>query len=202
MMPTSLPGYRIYEYQLVLLPNDALRHRILQAKQEFAERYRLPFHAGGRPFIPLVQFQQYELMEERLLHRIGMVAMSQPPFKVELRDFGSFPSHTVFIQVASRLPVQQLVRTLRTEAQRLMKLNEDSKPHFMTEPHIPLGTRLKPWQYEKSWLEYSQRSFSGRFIADGMLLLKRRQGDSAWQVAKRFEFMNLPVLTRQGELFG
>jgi hypothetical protein len=33
------------------------------------------------------------------------------------------------------------------------------------------------------------------------LLLKRRQGDLSWQIAQRFEFMNLPVTTKQGELF-
>jgi len=52
-----------------------------------------------------------------------------------------------------------------------------------------------PWQYEKGWLEYSNRSFTGRFIADGMLLLKRRAGDMAWQIAERFAFQNLPVAT-------
>jgi len=34
-----------------------------------------------------------------------------------------------------------------------------------------------------------------------MLLLKRRQGDRNWQIAERFAFQNLPVSTRQGELF-
>ncbi len=62
--------------------------------------------------------------------------------------------------------------------------------------------KLKPWQYEKAWLAYSNKHFTGRFIASEMLLLKREHGvDKAWQVAKHYKFENLPIETKQGELF-
>ena len=51
------------------------------------------------------------------------------------------------------------------------------------------------------WLEYSHRQFTGRFIADAMLLLKRSVGEKKYEIAGRFEFENLPVNTSQGELF-
>ena len=86
-------------------------------------------------------------------------------------------------------------------AQRLMTLNKDNKPHFLDNPHIIIAGKLAPWQYEKGWLDYSHRQFTGRFIADSMLLIKRKVGEKAYQVVKRFEFMNLPVITKQGELF-
>jgi hypothetical protein len=34
-----------------------------------------------------------------------------------------------------------------------------------------------------------------------MLLLKRRGGETTWQISERFAFQNLPVTTRQGQLF-
>jgi hypothetical protein len=83
----------------------------------------------------------------------------------------------------------------------LMTLNKDNKPHFINDPHLAVARRLLHWQYEKGWLDYSHRHFTGRFIADGMLLLKRRVGSKSYQIVQRFEFMNLPVATRQGELF-
>jgi hypothetical protein len=82
-----------------------------------------------------------------------------------------------------------------------MKLDKDNKPHFIDEPNLIIARKLLPWQFEKGWQEYSHKSFTGRFIADSMLLLKRRQGDKAWQIAERFAFQNLPVAIRQGELF-
>ena len=197
----ALPGYRTYEYLLVLNPHEDLRKRILQAKKEFTEKYGVG-NSGGITYLALVGFTQYEMMEERIINRLKLVGMSFPPFKVELKDFGSFPSHTIYINVATRLPVQNLVKEVRSQAQRLMKLNDENKPHFMLEPHLTIARKLKPWQYEKGWLEYNTKSFSGRFIADSMTLLRRAAGEMRYNTIARFEFQNLPISTRQGELFG
>lgn len=197
----TIPGYRIYEYLLVLSPHEELWNRIMKVKEHFAEEYKSDHARWGKPHITLANFLQYEMMEERIQNRLQQIAMGYPPFKVELHDFGSFPSHTIYINVTSKLPVQGLVRKIRTDTQRLMKLNEDNKPHFIMEPHLTIARKLKPWQYEKGWLEYSAKHFTGRFIADGMTLLRRPVLELKYHVAKKFEFRNLPVETKQGELF-
>jgi 2'-5' RNA ligase len=197
----TIPGYRVNEYLLVMTPHDELAKKIGKVREEFAETYKTEHSKWGRPQIALAGFTQYAMKEERILGKLRTIAMGFPPFKVELKDFGSFPSHTIYINVISKIPVQQLVKELRRETQALMKLNDDHKPHFMMEPYISVGRKLKPWQYEKGWLDYSQRHFTGRFIAGGMQLLKRQVGDLKYQLVERFEFQNLPVTTRQGELF-
>lgn len=200
----TLPGYKINEYQLVLNPHPDLRNRIMQLKKEFAEKYPAPTARTfgiSRPHLVLGRFKQLEMMEERIMQHVKTVAMGYRPFKVELKDFGSLPTHTIYIQVISKEPVRGLVKLLKTN-QRLMKINDDNKPFFLDEPLFPVVQKLLPWQYEKAWPEYQRKNFTARFIADGMLLLKRRLGDKSWQIAQRFEFMNLPVITRQGELFG
>ncbi|HKZ65571.1 MAG TPA: 2'-5' RNA ligase family protein, partial [Chitinophagaceae bacterium] len=170
---TTLTGYKVNEYLLVLSPHEELWNKIMKVKEGFAEEYQSDHARWGKPHITLVNFVQYEMMEERLINRLKVVGMSYPPFKVELKDFGSFPSHTIYINVTSKVPVQGLVKEVRSEAQRLMKLNDENKPHFFLEPHLTIARKLKPWQYEKGWLEYSNKNFTGRFIADAMLLLRR-----------------------------
>ena len=201
----TMPGYRAYEYLLVLNPHEELRNRIAQIKKEFQEAYRTSSatkaFGTGRPHVTLVNFLQYELMEERLVNRLKAIAMGSYPVKVELKDYGSFPSHTIYINVTSKVPIQNLVKEIRGQAQRLMKLNDDNKPHFIMEPHIPIARKLLPWQYEKGWLEYSHKHFTGKFIADGMLLLKRPLEEKKYQVVEKFQFQNLPVVTKQGQLF-
>ena len=197
----TIPGYRVNEYLLVLNPHEELRNRVMQVKKDFYEKYEAGTAIGGRPHIPLVSFTQYALMEERIVSRLRLIAMGHTPFKVELRDFGSFPSHTIYINVVSKLPVQGLAKEIRTQAQRLMKLNDENKPHFVLEPHLTIARKLKPFQYEKGWLEFSNLHFTGRFIADAMLLLRRPVDEIKYQVVQRFEFQNLPVSTVQGELF-
>lgn len=140
------------------------------------------------------------MREERLINSLKTIAMGYHPFKVELKDFGSFPSHTIFINVDTQLQVKNLVKEIKP-AQQLMTLNKDNKPHFIDTPHLTIARKLVPWQYEKAWQEYSNKQFTGRFIAHEMLLLKRKVGDMSFQVVQNFEFMNLPVNTKQGELF-
>jgi 2'-5' RNA ligase len=197
----SIPGYRIFEYLLVLNPHEELRHKIMDIKRAFSEKYKSAAATYNTPQLTLAGFVQYEMAEERITNRLKVIGMGYHPIKVELKDYGSFPSHTIYINVISKLPIQGLVKTIRAEAQSLMKLDSDNKPHFMLEPHLNIARKLQPWQYEKGWLEYSHRHFTGRFIADAMLLLKRPLGESKYQVAGRFEFQNLPVLTKQGDLF-
>jgi len=202
----TMPGYRVYEYLLVLNPHEELRNRIIQVKKEFYDAYQASNAIGGKPHVTLVNFLQYEMMEERLVNRLKMIAMGYYPIKIELKDYGSFPSHTIFINITSKMPIQNLVKEIRAQAQRLMKLNDDNKPHFIMEPHIPIARKLLPWQYEKGWLEYSNKHFTGLFIADGMLLLKRPLDESdsyrmKYQIVEKFQFQNLPVVTRQGDLF-
>jgi 2'-5' RNA ligase len=196
----SIPGCRINEYMLVLHPHEELRNKIARVRNEFSETYKNSAALTGKPHLALVRFTQLEMMEERIVNRLKVIGMGFQPFKVSLKDYGSFPSHTIFINVTTKIPVQNLVREIK-DAQRLMKLDNEHKPHFIDEPFIAIGRRLVPWQYEKGWLEFSHRQFTGSFIADNMLFLKRRLGDRSWQIAQRFEFMNLPVTTKQGELF-
>ena len=197
----QIPGYKYNEYLLVLNPHEELWNKIKKVKEDFSEKYKSEQAKWGKPHVALANFIQLEMVEERLVNRLAAIAMGYHPIKVELKDFGSFPSHTICINVTSKLPIQNLVKEIRHEAQRLMKLDKDNKPHFLMEPYITIARKLKPWQYEQSWLEYSNKQFTGRFIADAMLLLKRPVDEKKYQVVKRLEFQNLPVTIKQGELF-
>ncbi|HXB94003.1 MAG TPA: 2'-5' RNA ligase family protein [Puia sp.] len=205
----------ISEYQLILSPHEELCNKIRQIKNSFQEDYQAASVPGGKPRLTLVRFTQLTMMEERIVQRLRTIAMGFCPFKVELKDFGSLPTHSIFINVTSKLPIRGLVKEIR-ETQRLMKLDKDHKPHFIDEPNLLIARQLQPWQFEKGWLEYSNKSFTGRFVADAMLLLRRSAADvfsgssrgsrnaatpANWQIAERFDFRNLPVSTRQGDLF-
>lgn len=194
-----MPGYRYGDYLLVLNPHEDLRNRIKSIKQEFYENHNVPSALGGKPHVTLVKFRTWEMMEEKIVNRLKVIAMGTQPFKVLLKDYGSFPSHTIYINITTKLPIQDLSKELRS-AKKLMR-SPDNDPHFLTEPYLTVARKLTSGQYEKAWLEYSHRQFTGSFIADSMLLLKRREGERAYQIVQRLEFMNLPVTTTQGALF-
>jgi hypothetical protein len=117
-----------------------------------------------------------------------------------MKDFGSFPSHTIYVNVTTKEPIKKMMRSIR-EIQKVLRTDADHKAHFISDPVISIARKLQPWQYEKGWLEYSHRQFTGRCIADALLLLKRTDLQAPWQIVTRLEFEGLPVSTRQQELF-
>lgn len=197
----SIPGYRVNEYLLVLQPHEELRTQIMSIKKEFAEKYKASLALHTKPHITLVNFLAYQMTQERLVNRIGTIAMGIKPFKVELSGFGSFPSHTIYANVTTKVPIQNVVKELKAATQ-LLTLNKDNKPHFIEESHLTICRKLKPWQFEQGWLEYSHRHFSGRFIAGSLVLLRRPVDEMKYEALMRFEFQSLAVNTKQGSLFG
>ena len=188
------------EYLLVLQPHEALWNEIKIIKEKFANDYSCEQAKKGLPHITLIRFRQFQSTENYIRHWLRNNARTISPFKIEMKDFGSFPSHTIYINIVSKVPIMNAVKALRQSAQKFMKLDKDNKPHFITEPHLTIARKLQPWQYEKGWLEYQQANFHGRFIADHALLLKRKEGEFYKQVEK-FMFEGIKTEITQAELF-
>jgi 2'-5' RNA ligase len=197
----SLPGFKVAEYLLVMQPHADLWDKIMQLKKEFAGTYQATTALWSKPHLTVANFLQYEMIEPKLLQKLQQVTKTLQPIKIELKDFGSFPAHTIYINVTSKVPIQTMVKKIRTETQKLMKLNKDNTPHFMLEPHFTIARKLLPWQYEKGWLAFSHKEFTGRFIAHNMLLLKRPLGEMKYSQLKVFDFLQQQETNQQTELF-
>lgn len=185
-----------------------MTEKILQIKEEFSTKFKIPSAKYSYPHITLVNFFQFTMVETRLINRLNTIAMGYHPFTVSLKDYGSFPSHTILINIESKQQIRNLVKEL-APARQLMTLNKDKKPHFIDNPHLIVARRLLPGQYEQSWNEYQHKHFTAHFIAESMLLLRRPWTISSdgqhtagkYQKMMHFKFMDLPVATKQGELF-
>lgn len=195
-----LSSYATAEYLLVIEPHEALRNEISELKKYFAETYDCPAAAIGKPNITLARFQQFEMIEQRIVHRLQLIATAHNSFLVELHDFGSFPTHSIFINVTTKTQIVELVKALRP-MQHLLKIDKERKPHFITEPYITIARKLLPWQYEKGWLELCNTHFSGKFIATHLLLLRKRDGEKRFEMIRRFELLNVKESITQGQLF-
>lgn len=200
-IPPSIQKLSIAQYLILIEPRKDLCDTILGIKAQFNTKYKLAGVVRGKPHITLVNFVQYTTFEDRIRQKLRSLSLSRAPFQVDLLDYGSFPSHTIFINVLSRPAIQSLVKLIRTESQTLMKPDNEHRPHFIMEPHVTIARRLKPWQYEQGWLEYSNRNFSGKFIANNMLLLKKEEDAERYEPVERFEFQDIPQLARQSTLF-
>ena len=200
MQSAILSTYATAQYLLVIEPHEALRNEIMHVKRYFADTYDCAAATTGRPNITLARFEQFEMIEQRIVHRLQLLATANNSFVVELHDFETYPTHSIFINVTTKTQIVELVKALRP-MQHLLKIDKDRKPHFITEPHISIARKLLPWQYEKGWLELSNTHFSGRFMVDHLLLLRKREGENKFETVRKFKLMNVKVSSVQGELF-
>jgi 2'-5' RNA ligase len=189
------------EYMVVLQPHEDLYNKIMKLKQVFSETYDNSMAVALKPHISIVRFLQYEMKEQQIHNKLKMLAMALPAFKVDLDGFASYPTHTLYIKVQTQEPVKAIAKKLK-EAQSLMTIDKENKPHFLNEPHIAIARKLLPWQYEKSWAEYKEQHFHASFMAEQLLLLKRKNGHKSWQIIDNLQMMNVCLETKQGDLFG
>ena len=189
------------EYLIVLSPHEALWEEIMNIKKAFAQAYDCPFAYGTKPHITLVNFIQYRPVEDKLRPQLRKIISRLSPVRIELKDYGSFPTHTIYINITSKVPIVSLVKELKT-AQHLMKPDKENKPFFMTEPHMTIARKLEPWQYEKAWLAYQHLNFTGRFIADHILMLRRPVGEKKYTLVEKFDMLSEATpQSSQGTLF-
>lgn len=193
-----LPGYPISEYMLILSPDEYLQERIGKIKQAIIEKSgaKLPM---GRSNVLLARWEAWDMQEDRLMRHLQILGMEQYPFQVHLENFSGFPSHTIYIPVTSREPITKLVAKVRKHKRLMQSPGKDA--YFISEPALALFKGLTAGQYEQTMPAFEARQFHASFVADGMLLLKKKAGSQAFQIVKRFAFEHLAVTARQGALF-
>jgi 2'-5' RNA ligase len=184
----KIPSIQSTEYLLCVNPPpyEELWKKITGIKRDFTSKFDCKIASSTKPHVTLLHFFQHEAKEHRIIKRFEQIAKTQSHITVELKIFGSFQSHTIYINVISKAPLLKLSKNLK-EVRTLL-----NKPIFLTEPHLTIARRLLPQQFEKASLEYSKRNFIGHFVADKMILLKRQSGNMYYQHVQDFEFLGIP----------
>ena len=190
----------IATYLLVLEPHEALKQTIQSVKQHFATNYDCPQALYRKPHITLLKCMQFSMAETRWIPRLQRIVAAASPFMVELENFGEFPTHTIYIQVKTKNQIIELVKSLKA-IQSMIKPDKEHKPHFITEPHITIARQLQHWQFEQGWREYGNSQFTGRFMADHVLLMRKRQKEKKYEIIGRFKMTGVQQTTEQMQLF-
>jgi 2'-5' RNA ligase len=194
----SLPGYRINEYRLVVPLPQSIREKIESVRDKLHERHRVKQSFHMHPSLTLLRFHAFEKTEARLIERFEQVTMGCHPFLVQLQDFSAYPSHTIYINIPTRSPFNDLCKELK-KMRWLMNI-QGREPQFINEPHLIIAQALKPMQFISMWLECEHASFDGKVLAEQLLLMKRVEG-GYWEDLRPLQFRSLPSAIKQGELF-
>ena len=187
------------EYLLILTIPDVVEEKIMQVKNEFSERYKASF-ALNKPHIKLNTFTQYPTCEMRIVRKLRSIASAFDKIKIDLNGYASFPTHTIYINVDSRLSILKLVENIRMHTQQYMKPDKNMKPFFTTTPHLTISKGLTNQQYKEGWKWLQNHHFKSTFYASSMRLLKRPLGGK-YKLVEQFVFEKTKIEMHQGLLF-
>ncbi len=131
------------EYVLILVAHDELCNKIKYIREQFSKKYKVPFASYEKPGITLLRFKQLDLREEKIVNHLHNTAKEYAPFKIELKNFSSYPAHSIYINIESKQQVSNLIKELK-HVQRVMKFDKFNKPHFLEDPNITIARKLLP----------------------------------------------------------
>lgn len=192
----------LFEYLLVISPYGDLWDEIRKIKKEFARKYNFPLAYSTKPHITLANFVQMPHMKEKLQFELHKIAATQPAFEIDLQDYGSFPSRTIYINVTSKDPIIDLIEALKSAKHLMTPPIKKYGPHFTSIPHLTIARSMQEWRYEKAWFDYQYKSFSGRFTASHITLLRKHVSEKEYDLVGTYELLGQDSnRLKQGMLF-
>ncbi len=187
MKEPILPYDTTSDYRLIIdLPLE-VKKRLVAIKNDLdLTQPGIPI-AGGQSLIYLAGFSQKASRESETVDALSRIAMGYMPFKVHLRHFGQSGMNEIFVVVEDRKPFEILLAQL----QKINRFFPDAVFNML--PRVTLAKNLQPFQLMRNWKRYEKEHFSATFVVNHMVLLKRMEGFSSWQILKRMVFENLVI---------
>jgi len=192
------PAIHCCDYLLIIEPPRSVQKQIHAFKEYFRKSYRYPNAIVSKAHITVLKFRQYETFEKQLIRHFKRLATYITPFDIVLHGFGSFV-HTLYVDVRTTGDFIDVLSQHRNELRPFLK-SEGFPPHFVSKFHMTIARNLTPLQHDIIWPSWNRTKYYDRFLADHMVLLKRRCGTLSYSVVQKFPFQAIRPVT-QGRLF-
>ncbi|MCF2447262.1 2'-5' RNA ligase family protein [Dyadobacter sp. CY345] len=173
----------------IVLPEEISR-QVIEVQKEFAERFDSRRSLRVMPHITLkAPFRLPPIVHNHLLNWFLDLVVEIPSFQLELKGFDAFknPKHPViYIKPSLNDSLFSLQRVL---IQQFFDSFDDAKPNnteLVFRPHITVAYRdLQPEMFERAWLEFRDKKFSGTFVVNSFQLLKH--DGKSWNIIRRYD---------------
>ncbi|HSC55132.1 MAG TPA: hypothetical protein VLC98_15980 [Phnomibacter sp.] len=197
---TSATALPVYDYQLVIRPPEHVRKRLDTTRNKIVQSLLPPSNwKPGKNQVPVASFSQYAKNEKKLTDLLHSIASGVPPFLFHVQHYGTALQHTIYFHMVPNHGFNQLLQQLHQEKMSMKVVNQE--PRFASFPKINVAFKLQPNEMAQAWQHVKHKRISLRFVADNVLLLRKRPDETKWQILASLPFQNMPVPINQGLLF-
>jgi 2'-5' RNA ligase len=174
-------------YFIALVPPQPLFDEVMTFKYHFKNHYGSKSALNTPPHITLRSpFEIGMEKEQVLVEALQQLSSTLAHVDIELKDFGCFSPHVIFIQVMPSDHLSQLqyrISEFCGNELGLYKVNNETESSF--HPHMTIGFRdLTKSSFAFAWTEFEKKKFDGAFLAEQFCLLKH--DGKKWNVLKDF----------------
>lgn len=183
-------------YMLTLPLPDRLEEKLLQFRKEVAQRYGSVAALKPMGHMSLLENFVYDDRDlPQLQEKLEGVFDYTTPFRVELENFGAFPSHTIFVAISDFFPFMRLRNSLYRQLSQESPSVSITSARPSATPHITVAYRdLTPEAFDLAWSDFCQRAFADAFTATGAHLMEHR---GKWRTVRVFPFRNFASTATQ-----
>lgn len=146
-------------YFVALIPPEENKAQVLEWKHYMRDAFGCKVALKSPAHITLIP--PFESKQEVVLPKIEF-----QPFTVYLKNFNSFESNVIFVDVLPNEELQQL-------RERVVEIMHAKKESRFFHPHITIANRdLKQADFPKAWKHFNNLTYETSFLADKISLLK------------------------------
>ena len=109
----STPVNNLYEYLLVVHPDERVYAQVMAEKQLFSAQYKESVAVKTKPHITVANFLAKEEMESTIIRWMHRIISVQKKFTITLDKYSGFPPHTIYLRVQDHEPFKQLAKELK-----------------------------------------------------------------------------------------
>ncbi len=173
----------------IIPPNDLINH-IELGKLALANKYNCKEALKQMSCLPLqIPFQQLPFREEIIIGKLRRFAHKQHPIMVKINGYGSFPEHSVFLNIKNAAPIKSLQQNLTHFLQSELNFSDQMVGYNTYKPHIMVATKDIRTKFRKIWNDYKSKKFEANFQASSMFLLKHNYIN--WEIVEEFKFKGI-----------
>ncbi len=173
----------------IIPPNDLINH-IEIGKLALANKYNCKEALKLMPYLSLqIPFRQLPFREEVVISKLRRFAHKQHPIMVKINGYGSFPEHSVFLNVKNSGPIKLLQQNLTTYLKTELNFSDQMVGYNAYKPHITMATKDIRTKFRKIWNDYKSKKFDANFQANSMYLLKHNYVN--WEIIEELQFKGI-----------
>ena len=159
----------VFEYVLVIQPSGLILEKLSQEQSTLTKEGIARFN----PQIKVAGFRAKDFMEATIIRWMQKICSLQKSFHITFNNYSGFPSGSIHLRIMEHEPFHQFTKELAV-IDDYIKSSGFPAMRMVSKPHLTIASKMEARDYEKAMVEFSQKCFHENFLANELVLVKRR----------------------------